>query len=152
MAPKPKPYIRRVNAPEHDLVGWRIVFSRYRERNCRLFSDKKFGGNKAARQAALAFLGNNTEHIEELTSLMRRLEPRSNTRFDIPGITRVKIADGRYFWLAYWDENGRKVQKKFSIQLYGEDAAKELAIKARKKGVARYVKRFNQLKRQLNLE
>jgi hypothetical protein len=91
-------------------------------------------------------MGSTRENGERL-ALLRRFLPRKNSRSGIPGITRIEGGPGRgACWLAYWnDRTGRKVQKRFSVRLHGEDGARKLAAKARFKATERQSKRLMRL-------
>jgi hypothetical protein len=98
----------------------------------RFFSEAAHGGAEGARQAASAFAWRDIEaHMERLAT-HRRLAPRRNTRFAMPGIGRYERPDGSDFWMAYWDdETGRKRHRKFSVARFGEEGARALAVEAR---------------------
>jgi hypothetical protein len=50
------------------------------------------------------------------------------------------------YWLAYWtDDTDRKRMKKFSITVYGELAARALAVETRNMKVESVIQRFKEL-------
>ena len=147
----PKTRITRLQIGSRQLVGWRVQFSLHRNKVVRVFSDNIYGSDVAARQAAETFANEESVYCQEVLSLMRRLSVRTNSRSGIPGVTRIEPPAGNPYWVAYWDENGRKRQKKFLINRYGEDDAKALAINARRQGVRPYSRRLNELKSALKL-
>jgi hypothetical protein len=141
------PYIGRVDRPDKRIAGWVVEVCHEGRRFTRYFSDKQFHGRRraytAARQLALA-LGDRSEFL----ALVRRLKPRQNSRSGIPGVGYYEGGPGRGpFWLAHWEEDGRKIQKKFSVSVYGEERARELAFKTRQRAVREYVKRLAQLRK-----
>lgn len=149
MAPS-KTRLVRVNWPERQLVGWRVQFSSNRKRVIRFFSDRKFKGNRKALAAAQEFATAATRHLQELLHLQRRLNPRSNTRFSIPRITRIEAKNNRSaFWVAYWSNvKGVNTQRKFSVKKFGEREAKSMAIRARLNAIRKHQARFEKLTRQ----
>ncbi len=141
------PCIARVDQPDKRMVGWRVYVSYEGRRFLRLFSDKQFHGRRGAYAAARRFaleLGDRSEFL----ALLRRLKPRQNSRSGTPGVARYDGGPDRGpFWLAYWDEDGHKVQKKFSVSVHGEERARALAIKTRRNAVKGHVKRLSQLRK-----
>ncbi|MGY2048501.1 AP2/ERF family transcription factor [Methylobacterium sp. JK268] len=79
----------------------------------------------------------------ESLALMRRLRPRRNCRSGLPGVSRfIRKASGTAFWVAYWDDaQGRKIQRKFSVSIHGEEEARRLAIDARLAAVREHIDR-----------
>ena len=149
MAPtcKRDPHIRRIDNPAKQLVGWVVHVSHEGRRFRRYFSDKQFGSRDsaytAAQQLALAW-GDRSEVV----ALLRWLKPRQNSRSGTPGVARYEGKPGRgRFWLAYWDEDGRRVQKEFSISVHGEERARELAFKIRQRAMREHVRRLAQLRK-----
>ncbi len=144
---KKHPYLGRVDQPAKRMAGWVVQVCYEGRRFTRYFSDKQFKGGRRAYAAARRFaleLGDRSEAL----ALLRRLLPRQNSRSGTPGVARYDGGPGRGpFWVAYWDENGLKVQKKFSVSVYGEGRAQELAFEARRKGVKQHVRRLEQLRK-----
>lgn len=108
-------------------------------------TDAAYGSPEAAREAAEQFASENRDLHRELLALRRRFEVRKNSRSGIPGVTRYDGHDthGPY-WLAYWNESGgRRTSRRFSIGRLGEAEARELAVKAREKGVRRFGSSMN---------
>ena len=127
-------YVRRVDLPGKQLVGWNVHHQRGRKIVSRYFADRAYGGREEAYAAALRFASEREQDGGELVQLLRRLSPRKDTRSGMPGVARyVRFPPDRgAFWLARWtDASGRKVQKKFSVSVHGEGMARELAIEAR---------------------
>jgi hypothetical protein len=147
----PKTRITRMHFASGEEVGWRVRFSLHCEKIVRVFTDATYGCSVAARQAAERFASEEAEHCQEILALMRRLYVRTNSRTGIPGVARVERKSGGPYWVAYWDEDGRKIQRKFSESLYGEEEAKEMAICARRLAVKPYVRRLTELKASLKI-
>jgi hypothetical protein len=140
------PAPERVEMASKQLMGWWVRTTHDGKPLRRFFSDREFGGPDQAHQAALQVtsqLGDRTE----IGSLLLRLRPRKNNRSGIPGVARYQGGSARGpFWLAYWEENGRRVQKKFSVAVYGEQRAEELATAAREEAVQAHVQRLETLR------
>jgi hypothetical protein len=140
--------IKRVDFWEKQLLGFHVQAQHEGHRIQRFFSDAQYGGKRPALRAARAFaaqLGKGSE----FQALLRRLKPRRNSRSGTPGVARYQPAKDRgAYWFAYWDENGRKVCRRFAVSLYGEERASELAHRARQRAVKMYVKRLAELRRQ----
>jgi hypothetical protein len=140
--------IRRVDFPDKQLVGFLVQAWHDGHRIRRFFSDRRYGGKQRALQVARGFAAQ-LGRGDEFAALLRRLKPRKNSRFGEPGVARYERETSQSpFWVAYWDEDGRKLQKKFAVSLYGEARARELAHKVRQKAVKAYVKRLTELRRQ----
>ena len=140
------PRVTRVDRPNTRLAGWLVEVCQEGRRIRRYFSDQRLGGRRRAHAAARQFalgVGDRSEFLP----LLRRLQPRKNSRSGIPGVSRYEGQGRGPFWLAYWDENGRKIQRKFSVSVHGEERARALAIKARGSAVKEHVKRLSQLRK-----
>jgi hypothetical protein len=118
----------------------------------RVFTDAIYGSSPAARQAAERFASEDAAYCQEVLALMRRLYVRKSSKTGIPGVARVDRKKGGPYWVAYWDEDGRKIQRKFSENLYGAEEAKEMASLERRRAVGPYVQRLMELKTYLEIE
>ena len=146
--PRKPRHVYRIDEPKKHLVGWRVMYQRVRLRVARHFGDRTHGGRDDAYAAAVRFASERDQDGGELLALLRRLSPRKNSRSGIPGVTRIARSqpDRGAYWLAYWnDGDGRKVQKKFSVSIYGEDAARQLAINAREHATETHRERLAEL-------
>lgn len=134
----------RVDDPAHgEPAGWTATVLRDGRSVARHFPDERYGGMAASRAEAERFAaGLPTTDREEL-ALMRRLRPRRNCRSGLPGVSRfIRKPSGTAFWVAYWDDaQGRKIQRKFSVSVHGEEEARRLAIDARLTAVRDHIDR-----------
>lgn len=138
--------MRRVDRPGKQLIGWSVRYQRGRALVSRYFADAAHGGRDEAHAAALRFASEREQNGGELLALLRRLSPRKTSRSGIPGVTKLHPPDRGAYWVAYWDDaTGRKVQKKFSVAVHGEDVARELAIEARRDATEVHRKRLAEL-------
>jgi hypothetical protein len=112
-------YVRQVKR------GWQVSVP-----GCtiRLFRPDLYGGDEAA-AAAAAF------HAQVLASGQRppaERPPRKGNPSGVAGVRR-KLIRGKPHWVAEWnDRPGHTVYRSFSIGRYGDEAAKLMAIAARK--------------------
>ena len=132
--------ISRIDDDEYRTHAWRVSLRRRGKCHVKNFSDKKSGGKgKALKDAKL--------YRDEL---LIKFPPMSRKEFcsilrsnNTSGITGVytyaksfKLRDGRvkesWYWEANWptDDNGQ-THKSFSVNEYGEDTARRLAVRAR---------------------
>lgn len=135
MPPYPKG-IYRIDDERRQIHGWGASVQRTSGKAQRIFRDKMHGGRETAYQLAIAWA---EEHLKKFPAkpriaLMTTL--RRNNRSGVPGVYRYP-ADGSdklgACWIARWavTPNARQKFRKFSIDLYGEEQAKQLAIQAR---------------------
>ena len=150
----PKSRILRVDITQKGLTGWTVRFGLNTFTITRFFSDTVYGGSNFSREAAEQYAVSKTEHISEFLALKRRLWRRQSWSDSCPGVTRLDESPRRgACWLAYWnDDNGRTVQRKFSVGVHGETGAMQMAFETRRKAVAGHVYRFQVLSRKLGLE
>lgn len=136
--------IRRVETKER--VGWNVKIRRAKVRREKNFSDKAYGGKDNALVAAKAFRDELLAQLDtpEYEVWKRDRKVATNTS-GIPGVYRgvagSKKSSGRYietpYWQAYWtDVHGKRQMRVFSIDAYGDEGAKALAIEARQRGLA----------------
>ena len=123
--------------------GWQVRIMRKGEASSKFFSDSAYKGKNKALAAARKYRD----------SLVRKLGPADTGPHDKPssrntsGIVGVRRREAtretdeytyyHYFWEASWtDAHGERQKRNFSVNKYGEDKAKALAVAARKKGLA----------------
>lgn len=137
--------ISRIDDDRYRTHAWRVSLRRQGKMLVKNFSDKKYAGKRKALQQA-------KQHRD---ALLLKYPPttrqqfcsviRGNNRTGISGVyTYPKsyvLSDGRvretWYWEANWpDKEHRSVSVSFSVKTYGEEKARQLAICARKKGLA----------------
>lgn len=132
---KPGRLIRRY---EHNYFsGWVVSTKRRGQRWVRLFSDKPWGRTAALRHAC-EYRDQLLSELPWPTKVKRTFV--LNTTGEI-GVARVKerTRAGRPFvrYVATWPTRaGKRMKATFSVGLYGESKAKQLAIHARRQGLA----------------
>jgi AP2 domain len=129
-----EPLIQRYE--HHGFTGWVVCTTRRNKRFRCYFSDHPNGG-QIALQAARAYRG----------KLLSRLPPPRKTKITnkrnttgVMGVCRqeVRRRSGRLFarYIAEWPKSdGTKGSASFSVNLYGEEDAFELAVYCRRKGL-----------------
>jgi hypothetical protein len=140
--PSKTPGISRIDQPSHRTHGFFLRASRHGEIFSAFYSDKKYGGRAKALAAA-------QEHRLKLLKIVglpvqksRRLNAeivRRRGRSGIHGVQRVidrKSKPWRKYWVATWSPKlGVSRKRHFSIRKFGEERARQLAIRARRAGL-----------------
>jgi hypothetical protein len=123
--------ISRIEQPEKNHFGYYVRLTWRGNQYAKFFSDKKYGGKRAALQAA-------ERHFDELDEQMPldsqagRMSVRNSSGIVGVSRTRSTCRGHRYeYWQAWWGSGEHRKSVKFSIHKYGEETAKQLAIKAR---------------------
>lgn len=130
--------------------GWWVRLQRAGNKHHHFFTDNKYGGKEDALAAATIFRDAlKSQYIEnahtEITLTGQRKKNLRN-KSGVSGVNRsssTNLRNGkryRYFiWQAHWPaENGTTKTKSFSINKNGEEGAFQLALQARKQGIANY--------------
>ena len=144
----PMRYILRVDKEHH---SWKVAVRRMNTYRHQYFTDSAYGGTAQALVAAMAW---RDATVAELTDVdyavwRRELMPSRNTS-GIVGVSRglvpkkrgkriVKFAN----WTAHWlTASGDRGKRSFSVNKYGEEGAKALAIQARQEGMESVVRQI----------
>ncbi len=124
--------ISRIDQPERNNYGYYVRVTRRGKQHAKFFADRQSGGKRKA-------LGAAREHLQVLLEAM---PPESRT-----GIKTIRNSSGRVgvsrtkstsrghvysYWQASWSSGDERKSVKFSINKYGEEKAKRLAVKARR--------------------
>jgi hypothetical protein len=136
--------ISRIDDDVYRTHAWRISLCRRGKRHVKNFADKKWGGKGRALQHAKQYRD----------ALLREYPPLSRKEFcsilrrnNTSGITGVckyaksfTLKNGRikesWYWEATWPtQQGEQTHLTFSVNEYGEEMARQLAIRARKRGM-----------------
>ena len=136
--------ISRIDDGVYRTHAWRVSLCRRGKRHVKNFADKKWGGKahalKYAKQYRDALL---LEYPplsrKEFCSILR-----SNNTSGITGVYKYAksftLRDGRikesWYWEATWPAHeGEQAHVAFSVNEYGEEMARQKAIRARKRGM-----------------
>lgn len=140
--PSKTPGISRIDQPSHRTHGFFLRAFRHGQIFSGFFSDKKYGGRARALAAAqeqrlklLKIVGLPLRKSRRLNAQIVRRRGRSG----IYGVRRVinrKVRPWRKYWVAAWSPKLGVVRKRqFSIRKFGEEGARQLAIRARRAGL-----------------
>ncbi len=132
---------RRIDNDASRTHGWTATVYRRAGRSVRLFSDGRHGGHRRAYRAAVAWIKEEWKRLPNVPRLERMATRRRNNRSGTSGVYRWP-ADGRdvtgAFWGAQWvvKPNNPPQRRKYSVARYGENTAKALARRARRRAIA----------------
>ena len=130
--------ISRIDQPEKHNHGYYVRLSRRGKMESKFFADKSNGGKRAALRAARQHEAELMQRAEAQGGKRREVRSVRNTSGKV-GVSRStsRTEDQVYeYWQASWsDAEGRRRSAKFSINKYGEEKARRLAIKARREGL-----------------
>ena len=136
--------ISRIDCEQYNTHAWRVSLRRYGKRHFKNFTDKKYGSKEQALYKAKEF---RDQFLIEHPPISRKEFCNVKRRHNKTGITGVckfsktyQLKDGTikesWYWSANWpDSNGVNVNKSFSINTFGDDLAKQKAIRARENGM-----------------
>ena len=136
--------ISRIDDNSHKTHAWRVSLRRRGKALVKNFPDKKYGGNRNALAAAKNYRDQLLEEYPPLTRKEFASVRRRNNKTGITGVYRYakkyRLADGRekesWYWEAHWPtESGQHESVNYSVNNYGEDLARRLAIRARERGM-----------------
>ncbi len=124
--------------------GWEVRLQRKGEKTEKFFSDKKFGGRRAALRAAKEFRDELEEKYSKYTVEELAESPSKRNKSGVVGVRLHQQVDQRgdyeyhyWYWVAQWtDGRGRRRTRSFSVHQHGDDEAFRLACQARADGVA----------------
>jgi hypothetical protein len=128
--------IRRIDNPVTRTHSWHVFVQRRGKIVTRHFSDGVHGSTQQSYRAALAFLNETSQSLPRLRRREYADILRKNNASGVPGVSRH--CSGRMeYWNARWPTAvGQCKSAKFSVAKYGEERAFELAVAARKAGLA----------------
>jgi AP2 domain/HNH endonuclease len=114
--------------------GWLVRYTRERATFSKLFSDSMYGSADKSRQAA-------QQYYDELRTVFppptyKEFLAANNPVSGIHGVRRITQKSKGFLydvWTARWFLSGKNQIRTFSINKYGEEGARQLAIKAREK-------------------
>ena len=137
------PGVSRIDQPSHRTHGFFARVCYQGGIYSAFFADKKYGGKRIALAAAQQFQTELRRRLGMPGARSRRWNAevvRRRGRSGIHGVRRVVMTNSLGYRLKYWTAQwspARRVyrKKQFSIRKYGEERAKELAIRARREGV-----------------
>jgi len=136
--------ISRIDDPKHRTHAWRVSFSRHGQRYVKNFPDKSMGGKGRALQEAKRY---RDQFIAENPPISRKefcSIVRGNNKTGITGVYRYaksfRLKNGElkqsWYWEATWPiGNSEQAHITFSVNEFGEDKARKMAVRARKRAL-----------------
>lgn len=137
------PGISRIDQPSHRTHGFFVRVHQLGKIHSAFFADKKHGGRKQALAAAQAHYFKLRKKLALPRHQSRRWNAeviRRKGKSGIQGVKRVVVRRASGWkskaWVAIWSPKVGVVRRaQFSVWAYGEERAKQLAIRARRAGV-----------------
>ena len=137
---KKNPGVSRIDQPEKHNHGFYVRLTRNGKRFAKFFSDHAHGSKDKALSAASKYYAELDKKYPRMARKAFAQIARRENKTGLLGVSKItKDVKGKVykFWQATWSPTPGTVAKKaYSIKKYGDDKAKALAIKARKKGVS----------------
>ncbi|MEM8501203.1 MAG: AP2 domain-containing protein [Pseudomonadota bacterium] len=136
--------ISRIDDDAHRTYAWRVSMCRRGKRYVKNFSDKKLGGKTVALEAAKQYRDQLLAQHAPITRKEFSGSKRRNNKSGITGVytyaKRYQRRDGSiretWYWEAHWPtERGESAHESFSVREYGEEVARQMAIRARERGL-----------------
>jgi hypothetical protein len=137
--------ISRIDDDRNHTHAWRVSLRRRGKRLVKNFPDKKHGSKRDALKAAQKHRDTLLEQHPPLTRKEFASIRRSHNKSGITGVYRYakkyRLADGReketWYWEAHWPtDTGQYQSVSYSVNDYGEDFARRLAVRAREAGMS----------------
>jgi hypothetical protein len=134
--------IQRIDKGHHT---WRVVMRRQHQHLRQHFTDSVYGGKEQALAAAVAFRDQMEAALSGVDYVIWQREwMRKHNKSGTVGVYRninTKKRGERIVqqaqWMAYWQNtNGKRSVRSFNVSKYGEEGARQLAIRARQDGMA----------------
>ena len=135
--------IQRIDHQRSHTHAWKVIIQRRKTIYTRYFSDGRYGGKTTALQAAKVYRDQLIARHPPMTRREVCVIRKTNNTSGVSGITRIDSVEwnkGRKLRRRYWDAqwptlSGKPIHRKFSITLYGERRAFQLAVLARRQGL-----------------
>lgn len=136
--------ISRIDDKKYNIHAWRVSLTRRGKRHVKNFPDKKYGSRQRAFESATVFRDKLISNIPPISRREFCEAKRRNNQTGITGVCKYAksytLKDGTlretWYWEANWPgSDGKNISVNFSINRFGEDMAKRLAIRARENGM-----------------
>lgn len=134
-------HIWRIDDEINNSHCWRFQMVRNNQKVSKQFSDSVYGGTRKTLQVAIRYRDEILAKTDLFEQQIRiRTELRRNNKSGYSGVRRYEKGSKpgskshQVYWSATWtNEDGVKHSRSFSINLYGEEDAKQLAIAERER-------------------
>lgn len=136
--------ISRFDNDSNRTHGWRVSLRRHGKMLVKNFPDKRNGGKRKALKSAQLHRDELLKKYPPITRKEVCVIKRSNNKTGITGVCtygkRYRLSDGSEkesrYWEANWpDPEGNPVSVNFSVNKYGEEVARSMAIRARRRAM-----------------
>lgn len=142
--PKSEYGISRVDNEKSRTHGWLVTIQRQGVIHRRHFGDGTHGGKRKALIAARAFRDDIMEKFPPYSMATYAQIVKTNNQTGVVGVSRhcttntrhLPEHERRWFWVAAWPAKDGRKRVRFSVNKYGEELAFQLALTARKEGIA----------------
>lgn len=122
--------------PSGNIWAWKVTISRPGGKVYRDFSFIQYGGRDTALLVAQAYRDEIIRSYPPLTKRQLCTKLRSTNSSGIAGVKRVQRSENYAFWEAVTSLPDRNLTKKFSVNVYGEEGARQKAIEERQRQLA----------------
>ena len=126
--------ISRIDQEDKHNHGYYVRVAHAGKIKAKFFADKQNGGKRAALRAAKAYEAQLIEERAHMKTPPRKISSRNTS--GKTGVSRTAYVCRGYFyqyWQAAWmGEDGKPHSVKFSIDRFGEEKARRMAMKARR--------------------
>lgn len=135
--------IHRIDCDRSRTHAWTVTLTRRKRTFSAYFSDGLYGGHEAALEAAIKHRDALVEKFPPYSLKKYCSIRKKNNTSGVVGVSRHVVVNKRgdqtaAFWVATWPSGPYKVkQQKFYVSKYGEEGAREKAIKARRDAITR---------------
>lgn len=136
--------ISRFDNESNRTHGWRVSLRRHGKMLVKNFPDKSLGGKNKALKAAKQHRDELLEKFPPITRKEVCVIKRANNKSGITGVCtygkRYRLRDGSERESRYWEANwpsadGKPLSINFSVNKYGEEVARSMAIRARRRAI-----------------
>ena len=137
----PLHHIVRYDDKTRHVYAWQVFVMRNKQKKSKFFTDSVYGGKEKSMKAAIRYRDELLKKTDIYALLIGyRKQLRSTNQSGIAGVSRHETIDKRRTnsrrvdWIASWvNEFGVRYRRSFSIKLYGEAEARQMAIDERER-------------------
>lgn len=116
---------------------WRVMISRDRKWICnKSFADVKYGGERQAFDAAVAYRDEILKHVPPVPVVVRNQRLRRNNTSGVAGVCRDSHRGYAFYLAQTMLPDGKRLRRSFGIAKHGEERARELAVAERLRQLA----------------
>ncbi|MEH6590883.1 MAG: AP2 domain-containing protein [Halioglobus sp.] len=137
--------ISRIDDDVNHTHAWRVSLRRYGKRHVKNFPDRKYGDGEKALTSARAYRDDFLMTHPPISRKEVCSVKRSNNKSGVTGVCsyakRYQRRDGtikeNWYWEASWPSaRGDHIKEVFSVNTYGDEIARQMAIRARQEGLS----------------